>query len=227
MTTPPLPREIVREAIGRLFGEKDATAIDDFFGPVYTQHSALGVDGLDGIRTLLAGLPENFEYTLVRVLGDGDLVVTHGLYAGFGPAPVVGFDVWRVDAQGRIVEHWDALAPAAGGDSRGAVDGPVSPDEAAPTDRNRELARGALPAASDDLVEHTAAWALAPAATTRGAVRQLIADGDFLFARAEGTVGETTVILNDLWRLDDMRAVEHWSLVAPVPARLPHANGVF
>ncbi|MBN9239924.1 MAG: hypothetical protein BGO97_09505 [Micrococcales bacterium 70-64] len=226
MTTSAEAKTIVTAAVSRLFGQKDASAIDEYFGPVYVQHSALGVDGLEGVRTLVASLPANFAYELVRVIADGDLVVTHGLYFGFGPAPVVGFDVWRVDGAGRIVEHWDALAPASGPDPRAAVDGPTEPQQAESGEQNRALVLGDLESAAD-LVQHAPAYAMAPGATTNVVVRQSIAEGDLVFTRAAGEVGGAAAILNDLWRIENGAAVEHWTLVAPVPATLPHDNGVF
>ncbi|MDH6182564.1 putative SnoaL-like aldol condensation-catalyzing enzyme [Microbacteriaceae bacterium SG_E_30_P1] len=218
------PRTTVSTAVSRLFGEKDASAIDDFFGPVYVQHSALGVDGLPGIRGLLAGLPDGFRYELVRVLADGDLVVTHGLYYGYGAAPVVGFDVWRVEGD-RIVEHWDALAPSVG-DATAAVDGPVAPSSS-DAEASRGLALAHLGAGRAAVaVEHTPALAIAgPYAVD--AVHTVIADGDFVFTRSEGRAAEAKAILNDLWRVEGDAVVEHWTLIAPVPATLPHDNGVF
>ncbi|MGX5682355.1 nuclear transport factor 2 family protein [Schumannella luteola] len=215
-------QQTVVTAVARLFGEKDASAIDDFFGPVYVQHSALGVDGLDGIRGLMANLPPAFHYELVRSIAEGDLVVTHGLYSGYGPAPVVGFDVWRV-ADGRIVEHWDALAPSSSADPRAAVDGPVVADIAVDSEESRRIA---LAGPTGDLVEHAPALGAA-GPYSRGTVHQVIADGDLVFTRGEGTAGDAPAIVNDLWRVADGRVAEHWTLISLIPAQLPHGNGVF
>jgi len=38
------------------------------------------------------------------------MVAVHGVYYGFGPDPMVAFDLFRV-ADGKIVEHWD-IVPA-------------------------------------------------------------------------------------------------------------------
>lgn len=45
-------------------------------GPVNVQHSAVNPDGTDGLTGLVAGLPPTSSYELIRVLADGDLVVT-------------------------------------------------------------------------------------------------------------------------------------------------------
>ena len=57
-------------------------------------------------------------------------------------------------------------------------------------------------------------------------VHQTIADGDFVFTRSEGEFG-VPVMYNDLWRMEDGKIVEHWDVITPIPAELPHSNGVF
>src|SRR5690349_13747726 len=99
---------IVAAATERLFNQKDVSAVDDLFGPVYVQHSALAPDGVDGLRGLVSGLTAANGYELVRVIADEELAVTEGVFTGFAPVPLLGYDVWRV-VDGRIVEHWDAL----------------------------------------------------------------------------------------------------------------------
>lgn len=54
----------------------------------------------------------------------------------------------------------------------------------------------------------------------------MIAEGDLVFTRAEGEFG-ASVIYNDLWRVEGGRIVEHWVIIAPIPAEIPHSNGVF
>ena len=39
---------------------------------------------------------------------EGDYVVIHGRYVGWGPKPVVAVDIFRV-ANGKIAEHWDVI----------------------------------------------------------------------------------------------------------------------
>lgn len=39
-------------------------------------------------------------------LADGDLVVLQNRFGGWGPKPVIAFDIFRVHAT-KLVEHWD------------------------------------------------------------------------------------------------------------------------
>jgi predicted SnoaL-like aldol condensation-catalyzing enzyme len=103
-------KELVLKAAGELFGDKDPSAVDRWVADNYRQHSSLAADGPDALRGLVATLPEGFRYEGARVIADGDLVGLHGTYFGFGPVPLVAFDLFRV-ADGKIVEHWDVITP--------------------------------------------------------------------------------------------------------------------
>ena len=248
-------KDLIVAATTKLFGRQDLTAIDEYFGPGYIQHSTLAADGLDGLRALAGHLPGGFRYEPVRAIGEGDLVVTHGIYHGCGADPLVGFGVWRV-AEGRIVEHWDALAPvvAQTASGRSQTDGPTEPTDLGKTATNKELVtewvqrvligqdysvltdyvstesyRQHNPEAADGLDGFGAAaarWAQDGKPLVYTAVHQIIAEGDFVFTRSEGTFG-VPAIYCDLWRVENGRIAEHWDVVAPIPADLPHGNGVF
>ena len=47
-------------------------------------------------------------YELGMAVADGDLVMVHGRYTGWGPKPMVAVDIFRVE-DGKVVEHWDVL----------------------------------------------------------------------------------------------------------------------
>lgn len=102
--------DLVTTAIGKLFTDRNIAAADDYFAPTYIQHSTLAADGIDGLKTLVANLPDGFRYDGERIIADDQFVVLHGTYHGFGDTPLVAFDIFRV-ADGKIVEHWDVIAP--------------------------------------------------------------------------------------------------------------------
>jgi predicted SnoaL-like aldol condensation-catalyzing enzyme len=97
--------------------------------------------------TWWASFRNGFRPEPARLLSEDDLVVTHGLYHGFGPEPMAGFDVWRV-ANGMIVEHWDALRAwvSANPSGHSMTDGPTEVTEPAKTAKFR--------VENDRLVEH-------------------------------------------------------------------------
>jgi len=42
------------------------------------------------------------------VVAEGDLVMVHGRYAGWGPKPLVAVDFFKLK-DGKVVEHWDVM----------------------------------------------------------------------------------------------------------------------
>lgn len=249
-------REIVLKAAGELFGEKDPSAVDRWVAADYRQHSSLAADGPGALRELVAGLPEGFRYEGARVIADGDLVALHGTYHGFGPQPLVAFDLFRVDADGRLAEHWDALTPVVTDtvSGRSQTDGPGAPGDLDRTGANRalvtEFAEKVLvgadysvltdyistetylqhnPGAADGLDGFGAAaakWAEQGKNLVYRTVHKVVAEGDLVLLQSEGEFGGP-VAYWDLFRVADGRIVEHWDVIAPVPAELPHSNGLF
>ncbi|MFD7612460.1 nuclear transport factor 2 family protein [Streptomyces sp. NPDC059828] len=250
------PKNTVLTAAAELFGEKDPTAVDRWVSIGYTQHSALAADGPEALRQLVAGLPGDFRYEGARVLADRDLVVLHGTYFGFGPAPMVGFDIFRVDGDGKLAEHWDALTPVVTDTASGRTqtDGPADVTEVEKTEANRALVaefaekvlvgadysvltdyistetyRQHNPEAADGLDGFGAAaatWAEQGKNLVYKNVHKVIAEGEFVLVQSEGEFG-VPVAYYDLFRVAEGKIVEHWDVIAPVPADLPHGNGLF
>lgn len=246
---------IVLTATGELFGEKDPTAVDRWVAPNYRQHSTLAADGPAALRELVAGLPDGFRYEGARVIADGDLVALHGTYHGFGPDPLVAFDVFRVE-DGKLAEHWDALTPLVTdtASGRSQTDGASEVSDRDKTEANRglvtEFAEKVLvgadysvltdyistetylqhnPEAADGLDGFGAAaakWAEEGKNLVYKTVHKVVADGDFVLLQSEGEFG-VPVAYYDLFRVADGKIVEHWDVINPIPAELPHANGVF
>jgi predicted SnoaL-like aldol condensation-catalyzing enzyme len=101
-------KRIVLRVLTGTFIERDARVVDQYFAPGYVQHNPTIPNGRAAIPKLIAGLAEDFTYELGMAVADGDIVMVHGRYVGWGPKPVVGVDIFRL-ADGLVVEHWDVL----------------------------------------------------------------------------------------------------------------------
>jgi len=101
-------KALVLAAIKGVFVDRDANVLDRLFSRAYRQHNPLIPNGPEAIKAVLAGLPADFHYEPGMVVAEGDFVMIHGRYTGWGPKPMVAVDIFRV-ADGRVVEHWDVL----------------------------------------------------------------------------------------------------------------------
>jgi len=249
-------KETVLTATGQLFGDKDPSAVDRWVAPTYVQHSSLAADGPDGLLDLVKNLPTGFSYDLHRVIADGDLVALHGTYHGFGPVPLVAFDVFRV-ADGKLAEHWDALSPVVDKtvSGRSQTDGPTEITDLDRTAANRALVSGFVERvlkggnvevltdylSSEEYRQHNVGigdnldglGAALTALAEQGVhmvyhtVHKVIAEGNFVLTISEGSFGSTPTAFYDLFRVENGRIVEHWDLTPEIPAELPHGNGLF
>ena len=102
-------KKLVGNAMHELFVTRDAAkAVRLYFGETYLQHNPMIPDGAEDLPKVVASLPANFKYEPGAIVADGDLVMIHGLYTGWGPKPLVTVDIFRVK-NGKLVEHWDVM----------------------------------------------------------------------------------------------------------------------
>ncbi|RKN37094.1 nuclear transport factor 2 family protein [Streptomyces hoynatensis] len=98
--------------------EKDAEAALRLIGPRYVQHNPRIADGREGFAAFVAGLRRDFpglRAEVKRLIAEGDHVVAHvhGVRVP-GQAGTAIVDIFRLDEDGRIVEHWDVMQPIPG-----------------------------------------------------------------------------------------------------------------
>ena len=101
-------KELVKTAITEAFINRDKTAIDKYWSDQYIQHNPQVPNGREGLRQLFGLLGPEFKYDIGLIVADGDFVMVHGRYMGFGPKPLVAVDIFRVK-DGKLAEHWDVL----------------------------------------------------------------------------------------------------------------------
>jgi predicted SnoaL-like aldol condensation-catalyzing enzyme len=91
-----------------VFIDRDPTVLDRLFSDDYRQRSSQIPNGTAAIKALLGNLSADFKYEPGLVVAEGDYVTIHGRYFGWGPKPMVAFDIFRI-ANGKIAERWDVM----------------------------------------------------------------------------------------------------------------------
>jgi predicted SnoaL-like aldol condensation-catalyzing enzyme len=92
-------------------GKEPEQAVETYIGAEYIQHNPQAPDGPEAFIGFVRAFPEA-HVDIRRVFADGDIVVTHSLIT-FSPGDqgTVAADFFRLDDDGKIVEHWDVLQP--------------------------------------------------------------------------------------------------------------------
>ena len=108
-TTQQRNKALVLEAFDTLFNKRDYATAQRYWSPNYIQHSAHIAPARGGLFELIKSMPPTLKYEPGMVVADGDLVIIHGRFSGFG-APVnwIAADILRIE-DGVFVEHWDVI----------------------------------------------------------------------------------------------------------------------
>ena len=124
-------KQVALKVLKGAFVERDVTVVDRYFSSDYTQHNPSIPNGPQAIAGLIPTLKEGFSYELGMVVAEGDLVMVHGRYVGWGPKPMVAVDIFRV-RDGKVAEHWDVMqeeVPATATASGNPMFTPASPQK--------------------------------------------------------------------------------------------------
>ena len=102
----------VETLYSKVFNQGQADLLDGLVGAEYIQHNPLFPNGtapLVGYLKQAGSLPCEVK----RMAIEGDLAFIHVRYLNWGGKEHAGVDIFRFDAEGKIVEHWDVLQPVA------------------------------------------------------------------------------------------------------------------
>jgi len=101
-------KALVLEAFDTLFNKRDYEAAQRYWSPSYIQHSAHIAPGRDGLFDLIKSMPPTLKYEPGVIVADGDLVIVHGRFSGFGaPANWIAADILR--SEDGVLEHGDVI----------------------------------------------------------------------------------------------------------------------
>lgn len=237
------------EALYASFETGDPTAAQLYLKLDYIQHNLNIGNGIAGFGEVMKSRPpQGFKAKIVRLLEDGNFVITHSEYDFFGPK--VGFGIFRFE-NGQVAEHWDNLEPIQPKNPSGRtqLDGETKVTDKNKTNANKTIVKkfvddvlvgGKMEKAPDylspDYRQHSSSIAdgingLAAAFKyfkDQGLTLQItkthkiLGEGNFVLTVSEGRLGRgqgELAAFYDLFRLENGKLVEHWDVVEMIPAK--------
>ena len=251
-----------KQTVGAFLGaaiKNDTATMRQLANADYIQHNPYVPTGLEpfiGMLPVLQAAGTTAEN--VRMFQDGNYVFMHNIWRNaqpFGAEEMVAFDIIRVDDNGKVAEHWDAMTPLVKQTASGRTqtDGPVTSTDAGATEANKaavvalfkavvsgDQARvgAAVTATFDpDYVNHSPGVGNGIPALFEAFGREqwvyttnhkVLGEGNFVLSISEGTVKGVPSAFYDLLRFENGKAVEHWDVIQPVPSEgLANTNGMF
>lgn len=236
-------------ALINTFATGDTEQAANLLAEGYIQHNlayGTGRDAFVGSVAYLASAPVKTTVRNIRAFADGDKVFLQTVYNFAGAGERVAFDIFRFDADGKIAEHWDNLAPVAAPNPSGRtqIDGSTELKDLERTEENRAIVQNFLydvmqgnNAAKapeyfedDTYIQHNTGIAdglsgLGEALSALAAqgiemiyttVHQVLAQGNFVLAVSEGTFGGAPTSYYDLWRVENGKIAEHWDVMETI-----------
>ncbi len=216
-------------------------ALDMHIGDRYTQHSTGVADGKEGfLEFFLPFLQRNpvRDMQIKRALQDGRKVFVHcHQNLNNGEAEWVTMDFFHSDENGKIIEHWDVIAPfrASNPSGRSMVDGATEITDFEKTDMNRAIVRRLVedgliaknvnvlreiiseetyiqhnPDVSDGREHFLQLFEVENSPLEYHDLVHIVAEGNFVAVMCRTTWEGDDCCQADLFRLEDGKIVEHW-----------------
>lgn len=243
-----------KETVGTFLGavmKGDTTTMRALANADYIQHNPFIPTGLEPFIQMLPVLQENGTTAEnIRMFQDGNYVFMHNIWRNakpFGADEMVSFDIIRLDENGKVAEHWDAMTPLVKetASGRSQTDGPTAASDLSKTEANKATAKAMVqdilmgqnpskitdyisaeqydqhnPGIKDGLSGIVEAVEYLTANNNMfqyTKIHKVLGEGDFVLTVSEGTWNGTNNVFYDLLRFENGKAVEHWDVIQPIP----------
>ncbi|MBC6993691.1 hypothetical protein H9S92_05940 [Lewinella lacunae] len=243
-----------KEIVGIFLGavaKQDTSTMREWANADYIQHNPFVPTGLEPFIGLLPVLKEHGTYAEnVRMFQDGNFVFMHNIWHNakpFGADEMVAFDIIRVDENGKVAEHWDAMTVLVKETASGRTqtDGPTTVEDLDHTEANKTLAVALIedvlmgknpgkiteyisaeqydqhnPDIKDGLsgiVEAVQYLAAQNNMFKYTKIHKVLGEGNFVLTVSEGEWSGKKQVFYDLFRMKGGKIVEHWDVIQEIP----------
>ncbi len=243
-----------KETVGTFLGavvKQDPASMRELANADYIQHNPFIPTGLEPFIQMLPVLEENGTTAEnIRMFQDGNYIFMHNIWRNakpFGADEMVSFDIIRVDENGKVAEHWDAMTAVVNETASGRTqtDGPTTVEDLDKTAENKALAialiedvlMGKNPSKITDyisaqqydqhnpeikdglngIVEAVQYLTSQNNMFKYTKIHKVLGEGNFVLTVSEGEWSGKQQVFYDLFRVENGQMVEHWDVIQEIP----------
>ncbi len=243
-----------KETVGTFLGavlKQDTATMRELANADYIQHNPFIPTGLEPFIEMLPVLQEHGTTAEnIRMFEDGNYVFMHNIWRNakpFGADEMVSFDIIRLDKNGKVAEHWDAMTELVKETTSGRTqtDGPTTAEDLDKTDENKALAKALVedvlmgknpgkitdyisaeqydqhnPGIKDGLAGIIEAVAYLTSKNNMfkyNKIHKVLGEGNFVLTVSEGEWNSKQQVFYDLFRVANGKMVEHWDVIQEIP----------
>lgn len=243
-----------KETVGTFLGsvlQQDVATMRQLANTDYIQHNPYIPTGLEPFIEMLPVLKENGTLAEnIRMFQDGNYVFMHNIWKNakpFGADEMVSFDIIRLDDNGKVAEHWDAMTELVKKTASGRTqtDGPTTVEDLDKTQANKALAKALIedvlmgknpskitdyisaeqyeqhnPGIKDGLAGIVEAVEYLTAQNNMfkyTKIHKVLGEGNFVLTVSEGEWSGKQQVYYDLFRFKEGKAVAHWDVIQEIP----------
>ena len=243
-----------KETVGTFLGaaiKNEPATMRELANADYIQHNPFIPTGLEPFIQMLPVLQENgTRAENIRMFQDGNFVFMHNIWHNakpFGADKMVSFDIIRLDENGKVAEHWDAMTPMVEETASGRTqtDGPTTAVDLDKTEENKAIAKAMVEdilmgknpnkiteyISAEQYDQHNTGMKDGLAGIVEAVealtaqnnmfqytkIHKVLGEGNFVLTISEGKWNGTNNVFYDLLRFENGKAVEHWDVIQPIP----------
>ena len=244
-----------KETVGNFLGavlKNDPASMRELANADYIQHNPFIPTGLEPFIQMLPVLQENgTSAENIRMFQEGNFIFMHNIWKNakpFGAEEMVSFDIIRLDENGKVAEHWDAMTALVKETASGRTqtDGPTVAEDLDKTAENKAVAKAMVedilmgknpqkiadyisaeqydqhnPGIKDGLAGIVEAVEYLSAQNnmfTYTHIHKVLGEGNFVLTVSEGEWNGKPQVFYDLLRFENGKAVEHWDVIQEIPS---------
>lgn len=244
-------KQIVLDFYKNAIGKADSTYASKALTDEYIQHNPSVKTGKAGFLEMITFLkqlpkPDNPKKPFMRIISEDNYVVLHFEVEFAGQKKTV-LDLYRLD-NGLIAEHWDAIKDSSPSTLNGnpEVEGPINIENKKLTDKNKSIVENYVEQVlvtrnfeqmskylNSNLIQHNPEIdnGLVNLKSSYSdilikKVHRVIGEGNYVVTQSNGQKEGKEWVFYDVYRLENGKIIEHWSVGQLIPENMVHANGM-